>query len=75
MPNGPGVMAEFSQMTSAGRGPRGILEVMTSERYLETHTGTYGGVPATGKPVEIRDQAIVIFAAFMVRLGSLSVGF
>ena len=23
-----------------------------------THTGTYGGVPATGKPVEIRDSAI-----------------
>jgi predicted ester cyclase len=23
-----------------------------------THTGTYGGVPATGRPVEVRDQAI-----------------
>jgi steroid delta-isomerase-like uncharacterized protein len=23
-----------------------------------THTGTYGGVPATGKPVEVRDTAI-----------------
>ena len=23
-----------------------------------THTGPYGGVPATGKPVEIRDTAI-----------------
>jgi predicted ester cyclase len=23
-----------------------------------THTGTYGGVPATGKPVEVRDNAI-----------------
>ena len=23
-----------------------------------THTGGYGGVPATGKPVEVRDQAI-----------------
>jgi predicted ester cyclase len=26
-----------------------------------THAGTYGGVPATGKPVEIRDQAIWSF--------------
>jgi predicted ester cyclase len=26
-----------------------------------THTGTYGGVPATGMPVEIRDQAIWSF--------------
>ena len=23
-----------------------------------THTGSYGGVPATGKPVEVRDNAI-----------------
>jgi len=23
-----------------------------------THTGSYGGVPATGKPVEVRDMAI-----------------
>jgi len=23
-----------------------------------THTGPYGGVPATGKPVEVRDSAI-----------------
>jgi predicted ester cyclase len=23
-----------------------------------THSGTYGGVPPTGKPVEVRDQAI-----------------
>ena len=23
-----------------------------------THTGTYGGVPATGQPVEVRDQAV-----------------
>jgi predicted ester cyclase len=23
-----------------------------------THTGPYGGVPATGRPVEVRDQAV-----------------
>ena len=23
-----------------------------------THSGPYGGVPATGQPVEVRDQAI-----------------
>jgi predicted ester cyclase len=27
-----------------------------------THTGPYGGVPATGKPVEVRDSAIWHFA-------------
>jgi predicted ester cyclase len=27
-----------------------------------THTGLYGGVPATGKPVEVRDSAIWHFA-------------
>jgi predicted ester cyclase len=28
-----------------------------------THTGPYGGVPATGKPVEVRDSAIWHFTA------------
>ncbi len=52
----PDVTTQIVDMFGAGD------KIAVSLIWRGTHTGTYGGVPPTGKPVEVRDQAIWHFS-------------